>query len=76
MSSRPREDLTGYILGDFKGSVDAKGLLRTIFGRRVEGVGVTRGPATGWKAAEIARVWVMGPGGTKDRAPSKGRVSA
>lgn len=37
MSSRPR-DLTGYILGDFKGSVDAKGLLRTIFGRRVEGV--------------------------------------
>lgn len=76
MSPRPRGNLTGYILGDFKGSVDVKGLLRTIFGMRAKGAGVTWGPGTRWKAAEVARVWVVGTGGTKYEALSKGRVSA
>ena len=76
MSPRPQGDLTGYILGYFKGSVDAKGLLRTIFGTRAKGVGVIWGPGTRRKEAEAARVWVVGTGGTRDEAPSKGRVSA
>lgn len=76
MSPRPRGNLTGYILGDFKGSVDVKGLRHTIFGMRSKGAGVTWGPGTRWKAAEVARVWVVGTGGTKDEAPSKGWVSA
>ena len=76
MSPRPRGNLPGYILGDFKGSVDVKGLRRTIFGMRSKGAGVTWGPGTRWKAAEVARVWVVGTGGTKDEAPSKGWVSA
>lgn len=76
MSPRPQGDLTGYILGYFKGSVDAKGLLRTIFGTRAKGVGVIWGAGTRRKEAEAARVWVVGTGGTRDEAPSKGRVSA
>ena len=63
-------------MGDFKGSVDVKGLRRTIFGMRSKGAGVTWGPGTRRKAAEVARVWVVGTGGTKDEAPSKGWVSA
>lgn len=47
-----------------------------MFGMKAKGVGVTWGPVTGEKAAEVGRPWVVGIGGAKDEATGKGRASA
>lgn len=54
--------MADYILGYYKGSTDAKGLLGVKLGLRAKGVG---GSGTGWKLAEVGRARVTGTGSTR-----------